>query len=75
MNEYRSYRVTLTTTQQMIYVVEARTIEQAEDAAEEMLADGEQPREIASTHTIIEDVEPIEELNSEEYSDGTGFHS
>jgi hypothetical protein len=76
MNEYKPYRVTLHTTQLVAYVVDARTPEQAEDIAEELFNDGEEPREILQTQTLIEDVEPVEELSSDEnYSDSTGFHA
>lgn len=76
LNEYRPFRVILTTTQQITYVVDARTPEQAEDAAEEMFNDGEQPHTVEATSTIIEDVIPLDELTSDEaYSDSTGFHA
>lgn len=76
MNEYRPFKVTLITTQEITYVVDARTSEQAEDAAEALFAEGEQPHSVESSTTIIEEVEPVEELSSDQvYSDSTGFIS
>lgn len=75
MNEYRPFQVVLVTTQRVTYNVEARTSEQAEDIAEEMAADGEQPHSIDLTTTVVEEVYPVEELSSDEvFNDSTGFH-
>lgn len=75
LREYRPYRVILTTTQEVVYVVDARTPEQAEDLAEEMFTDGEMPEAILSTSTVIEDVTPVDSVTSDEWhSDATGHH-
>jgi hypothetical protein len=73
LREYQSWQVTLLTTQRVTYVVDARTPEQAEDLAEELFETGEQPQELISTDTEIEEVVPVDSLTSDEvFSDGTG---
>jgi len=75
--QYRPYEVTLLVTRRVKFVVDARTPEQAEDAANEYLADGEEGTPMGPAQVEVEEVLPAEELTSDEIfkSDSTGFHS
>jgi hypothetical protein len=73
---YRPWKVILLVTKRMEFLVDARTPEQAESAAEELLATGEQPQHEDAADVQVEDVLPMEELSSDELfkSDSTGYH-
>jgi hypothetical protein len=66
LKPYRSFEVTLTITQRVHYLVEARTPEEAEDTAEEWALEGEAGINDGLPDILIEDTLPVEELTSDE---------
>ena len=66
IREYRNWEVILSITREVKYLVEARTPEEAEDVAENLAIEGEQPLSVESTEVRVEVAYPADVLSSDE---------
>lgn len=71
IREYRPYIVELTLVKKLRLTVEARTPEQAEEAAEEWVLDGEEGQVLQGPYVEIDEVYPAPDAEG----DATGFFS
>lgn len=60
MRERRTYRVELTVTKLITYEVEAISPEDAENIAEDFLADGEEPLASEIVDEVVNEIYPVE---------------
>ena len=66
IREYRNWEVILSITREVKYLVEARTSEEAEDVAENLAIEGEQPLSVESTEVLVQAAYPADVLSSDE---------